>query len=265
MRLRWLGPWLVLSALTGAACDSTAAPPDPPKLSPAETFDWTGEPISFAMPAAGWRREGETSGGVKGIRFVKEQSVGEGIGFGDYYILADRNRTAYVREMLANFDTYDAGFAWDRALRQTYAYTDTPFTALETEIAQAVNQEIAEADAAWRSRDRDRARAHLEAALAEGQRLHFSLPEVIDRVEFKPERRQEPDRYKLIGRRDTVIAGEPAVVVDYTVTVPERGRTYAAREAYVVHNSHLFICTFIGLEETLTVFDAMVASITFPR
>ena len=103
-------------------------------------FDWTGEKISFSMPPAGWRREGDTSGGAKGIRFVKEHSVGEGIGFGDYYVLADRNRSSYLREMLANFETYDRGFAWDKALRKTYAYTDTPFNALESEIAARLNR-----------------------------------------------------------------------------------------------------------------------------
>src|SRR6185295_691298 len=106
----------------------------------------------------GWRREGETSGGVKGIRFVKEQSVGEGIGLGDYYILADRNRSAFLREMLENFDSYDAGFAWDRALRKTYAYTDTPFTARETQIAEVINSEVAQADTAWRTHDKLAAR-----------------------------------------------------------------------------------------------------------
>jgi len=47
--------------------------------------------------------------------------------------------------------------------------------------------------------------------------------------------------------------------------VPDRRRAYAAREAYLVHNSHLFICTFIGLQETLAVFDAIVASTEFPK
>lgn len=255
---------LALVVLIAPGCTSTPGSSGPPQLLPREKFDWIGEPISFSIPPAGWRREGDTSG-VKGIRFVKEQSVGEGIGVGDYYILADRNRSPYLRDMLENFETYDYGFAWDKALRKTYAYTDTPFTALETEIANTINSEVAQADAAWRSRDRDAAKAHLEAALAAADRLHFSLPEVIDRVEFRPEKRQEPDKYKVTGRRETIIAGEPAVIVDYTVEVPERGRTYAAREAYVVHHSHLFICTFIGLQETLAVFDAVVASIEFPQ
>ncbi len=217
------------------------------------------------MPPAGWRREGETSGGIKGVRFVKERSVGEGIGFGDYYILADRNRSTHIREILEKFDTYDYGFAWGRALREAYAHTDTPFSSLESEIAERVNSEVGQADAAYRNRDRDAAKAHLEAALAETSRLRFSLDEVIARVEFKPERQQNPEYYQMLGRRETTIAGEPAVVVDYTVKVPERPQTYSAREAYFVHNSHLFICTFIGLQESLAVFEAMLASIEFPQ
>lgn len=259
---------LALVTLAAPSCRSSSskgAPPAAPVLQPREAFDWTGEKISFSMPPAGWRREGETSGGIKGIRFVKERSVGEGIGLGDYYILADRNRSPQIREILAKFDTYDYGFAFDRALRETYAHTDTPFSALESEIAQRVNDEVGQANMAWRNRDRDAAKSHLETALAESSRLHFSLDEVVERVEFKPERKQNPEYYRLIGRRETTIAGEPAVIVDYTVKVPERPQTYSAREAYFVHNSHLFICTFIGLPETLAVFDAMLASVEFPQ
>lgn len=264
MPARRLTRCLALVVLAAPACTSTPASVAA-KLLPRETFTWTDEAISFSMPPAGWRREGETSGGIKGVRFIKEQSVGEAIGVGDYYILADRNRGPYLREILEKFDTYDLGFAWDRALRKTYAHTDTPFTALESEISASVNTFVSQADAAFRNRDREAAKAYLQAALADSERLRFSLAEVIDRVEFKPERRQEPEKYKLTGRREALIAGEPAVVVDYTVTVPERARTYAAREAYVVHNSHLFICTFIGLQETLTVFDAILMSIEFSK
>jgi hypothetical protein len=273
MRAGWPATCLTLVLLIavligGPACSSSPAPqaaPEPPKLQPRETFDWTGEKISFSMPPVGWRREGETGSGIKGARFVKERSVGEAIGIGDYYVLADRNRSSHIREILDKFDTFDQGFAWDKALRDAYAYTDTPFSPLETEIAERVNSEVGQASSAWRNRDRDAAKAHLEAALSDASRLRFSLSEVIDRVEFKPERRENPEYYRMLGRRETTIAGEPAVVVDYTVKVPERPQTYSAREAYFVHNSHLFICTFIGLQESLAVFDAILASIEFPK
>ena len=196
---------------------------------------------------------------------MKERSVGEAVGLGDYYILADRNRSVRLRDILARFDTVDDGVAMDRALRNAYAHTDTPFSALESEIAARVNTEVSQASAAWRTRDRDVAKAHLEAAFAEASRLRFSLGDVISRVEFTPESRQNPEWYHLLDRRETEIAGEPAVIVDYTVKVPERLQTYSAREAYFVHDSHLFICTFIGLPESLAVFDAILASIEFPE
>ena len=67
------------------------------------------------------------------------------------------------------------------------------------------------------------------------------------------------------GTHAATIAGEPAVIVDYTVKVPERPHTYSAREVYFVHNSHLFVCTFIGLPESMAVFEAILASIEFPN
>jgi hypothetical protein len=257
--------FVLLILIGGPACSSSPAPPAAPKLQPRETFDWSGEKLSFKIPPPGWRREGETSGGIKGARFVKERSVGEAIGLGDYYVLADRNRSGHIQDILTKFDTFDYGFAWDRALREAYAYTDTPFSSLETEIAERVNGDVGLAAAAYRNHDRDAAKAHLEAALAEASRLRFSFDDVIDRVEFKPERHQNPEWYHMLGRRETMIAGERAVIVDYTVKVPERPQTYSAREAYFVHNSHMFICTFIGLKESLAVFDAILTSIEFPQ
>ena len=253
-----------------AACSAEPAQEVTPEattvqLSPPETADWSGQTITFAPPPAGWRREGETSGGIKGARFVKARSVGEGIGLGEYYLLANRHRSAYLRDLIARFETFDDGFEWDKALRGAYAHTDSPFTPLESEIAERINTEVSAAGLAFRNRDRDAARAHLETARREAERLRFSLGEVIGRVEFKPERRESPEYYQMLGRREATIAGEPAVIVDYTVKVPERPHTYAAREAYVVHNSHLFIATFIGLKESLAVFDAVIASIAFPK
>ena len=53
------------------------------------------------------------------------------------------------------------------------------------------------------------------------------------------------------------------MVVDYTVTTPER--TFAAREVYLVHDSRLYVATFIGLEANLAMFDRVVGSLQFPR
>jgi len=263
-------PRVIFSAVIGLilvtqACSGKASGSGPVVLSPRETFNWIDQAISFGPPPAGWRREGGSSGGTKGVGFIKTGSVGEGITLGDYFQLADRHRGAHLRDMVAKFETYDNGFEWDKAIRAAYAHTDSPFSSLEAEIAERINTEVGEAATAFRNSDRDSARRHLEAALSEAERLKFSLADVIERVEFRPDRRQNPEWYQMLGRREATIAGEPAVIVDYTVKVPERMEPFTAREAYVMHNSHLFVATFIGLKESLAVFDAVIASVEFPK
>ena len=245
--------------LVVAACDSG---PLGPAAAPRETFDWAGLPISVEPPPYGWRREGETSGGVKGARFVKERSVGEAIGVGDYHRVASRMRRATLQEIVDTFDTYDRpGF--QNALRRAYAQTDSPFTPLEAEVAEEINAALGRASVAFATGDRDVAQDELGAALVAAERLRFTLVDVIEAVEFTPERRQEPHRWLVLDRRDTTIGGEPAVVVDYTFDGPDR-QLYG-REAYVVRDDHLFVVTFLGLRETLPVFDRVVQSIQFPR
>lgn len=233
-----------------------------PPPAPRETFNWGSQPISFSPPPSGWRREGELSGGLRGVRFIKERSVGEAIGVADYYRLGERDGRARLRELLAKFDRYDRR-SFMRALQLVRYRTDEPVSPLEAEVAAAVNAALERASAANLKDDRERAGREVAAALAEADRLRFSLTDVIGVVIFRPERRQEPERYTLLGRRDATIAGQPAVLVDYTFDGPER--RYSAREAYVVRNNHLFVATFIGLKENLELFDRVVASIEFPE
>jgi hypothetical protein len=248
--------FFILTAALVAACDSA------PALSPPETFDWAGQHISLAPPSAGWRREGQSSGGIRGVRFVKERSVGEAIGIGDYYLLANRLRRARLQEIIDTFETFDRR-DFEKALRQAYAHTDSPFSPLEADVASDINAALGRAATAFRMNDRDGARTELRVALGAAERLGFRLGDVLDAVVFAPERREEPQRWSVVGRREATIGGEPAVIVDYTFQTPER-KLYG-REAYVVHDSHLFVATFLGLEENLRVFDRVVESIRFSR
>lgn len=251
--------FVILTAALVAACDSG---PLAPAASPPETFDWAGQPISLAPPPAGWRREGQSSGGIRGARFVKAHSVGEAIGVGDYYLLANRLRRTTLQEMIARFDRLDR-HDFQKALRQAYAHTDSPFSPLEAQVAADINAALGRAAAAFRMNDRDGARAELGVALGAAERLGFTLGDVLDAVVFTPERREEPQRWSVVGRREATIGGEPAVIVDYTFETPKR--KLRGREAYVVHDSHLFVATFLGLEENLRVFDRVVGSIRFSR
>jgi hypothetical protein len=58
MRARGLATGLAAVALiliAGTACGSKPAPPAAPVLQSRETFDWSGEKISFSMPPSGWQ------------------------------------------------------------------------------------------------------------------------------------------------------------------------------------------------------------------
>ena len=247
-----------LAALVLAGCD--AGPLNSAGSKP-ETFDWAGEPIAFAPPPSGWRREGESSGGLKGVRFVKEGAVGEAIGVADFHTLARRLRRDEIRRIVDRFDGLDQR-SFGNAVRMLYAQTADPFTPLEAQVAAGINDALLLAGAAFANDDRDEARAQLERALAEAERLTFTLPDVVAAVEFTPERRQEPIRWLVLDRRETTVGGVPAVVVDYTFDGPIGSRF--GREAYFVHDSHLFVATFIGLKKTVPVFDRVLASVRFP-
>ena len=103
----------------------------------------------------------------------------------------------------------------------------------------------------------------VQAAQSAADRLHFSFEEVIDRALFRPETASDPSRYKFTGRRDTRVAGAPAVTLDFTIELPE-GRRYL-RKVYTFHNDHLFVAEFIGLKDTMPLFDQVVSSISFPQ
>src|SRR6185295_17710118 len=133
----------------------------------------------------------------------------------------------------------------------------------EAQVAADINAALGRAAAASRMNDREGARTELGVALGAAARLRFTLGDVLDAVVFTPERREDPQRWIVVGHRETTIDGEPAIIVDYTFDTPER--RLSGREAYVVHDSHLFVATFLGLEENLRVFDRVVGSIRFSR
>lgn len=232
-----------------------------PALAPVQTFDFATQPVAFAPPAKPWEAEKELSGGLRGIRYVKRGSVGEGIGIADYYDVSGRLRRAELAKLLAT-DSNNETFEYDHALRRTWARTDKPYSALETEVAQAINSALSRANQARKERDYAAVRSELLVAQAAAERLHFSMADVIDRAVFRPEASINASRYETLGRRETKVAGQPALVLDFTIDLPE-GRRYL-RKVYVFYNDHLFVAEFVGLEKTLPLFDKVVASIAFP-
>jgi hypothetical protein len=86
---------------------------------------------------------------------------------------------------------------------------------------------------------------------------------VIDRAVFDPATTSDPARYRFVARRDLQVAAAPAIALDYVIKLPEGERHL--RKVYAMANDHLFVADFIGLKESLPVFDAVVTSLSFPQ
>ena len=259
-------PVLLLAAAglaLAAGCGTRTAGHDsmPAGLGAPETFRWGDQPIAFATPPDDWRREGYGDGGTRGIRFVKERSVGEAVIVAEVYRLGERDRGRALREILSRLDAYD-----ERDLRHALSLarwrTDEPFAGNEGEVASAVNYAIDRANTGMIHADRGEVRMALMEANDAAGRLKVGLDDVVASVTFQPERRAEPWRYQVTARDRILIGGEPADRVDYTLKTDER--VLVCRELHFVHGNRLFVASFQGLKKNLGLFDRLAGSITFP-
>src|SRR5262245_15542491 len=89
---------LVAACLCGCAGGGSGSE-GPPR--PRETFTWLRQPIEFEPPPAAWRREGERSGGMLGVRFILTGGVGEVIEVAGDRILAERDRRDVIQQLIA--------------------------------------------------------------------------------------------------------------------------------------------------------------------
>lgn len=250
---------MTVAAAIVAACSKA---PAPPKLAPAATFNFAAQPVSFSPPPKPWEAEGQTSGGLNGVRYVKRGSVGEAIGIADWNDVSRRLRRAEIAALLEQ-DSSRANWGFDQALRKAWPPLDNAYSALESDVAREVTDALQRATVARRKDDHAAVRAELQSALAAAERLHFTFDEVIERALFDPARTADPARYRFIARRDLQVAGAPATALDYVITLPEGERHI--RKVYTMANDHLFVADFIGLKDSLPVFDAVVASLSFPQ
>ena len=231
-------------------------------LPPAETFDWAGKPVSFSPPPEGWRREGTNSGGWKGVYFVLTGSVGERIGLADHYQFADRDRRGPLRKLLADLEGMDDREAL-RAISIARWRTEEPLSDLESSIARSGNEALDRAQRAVLDNDRRTAGYEIEDAIRQADRMELRLEDVLQRVKFRAEGHTVEGTWTVTADRDTVIAGVPAHLVDYTWLSPER--LYHGREYYFVSGNHLFKADFHGLEQNLELFGRVVSTIAWPE
>ena len=227
---------------------------------PREEFHWSAQAVAFSPPPPRWRREGELSGGVKGVRFVKERGRGEAITVGEFHRVGERDRSEAIQKLLEEFDTFDRR-DFLRATQLAESRTDDPDSDLETKIASEVNAALRNARTAYVAGDLELARRHAQQALAAAKRFRITLDDVLEKAALVPLRRQEPASAGA-PQKQILIGGEPAVMLEWPFR--HDGRTFIRREAFVVHNNHLFVVRFIGLKESLPVFDHVLESIEFP-
>lgn len=230
-------------------------------LAPRETFAWRAQPISFSPPPATWYREGETSGGLLGIRFVLKGGEGQCITVATHYWIADRDRRPAIERLIATWDAIsDREFFHEVSLAR--ARIEDPFSDLEMNAAFAVNEALNRAVQDYLSDRRALVRADLESALQAAQSYEPTLTEVLPRIRLRPDATSEPERWRIGYENDTTLAGHPAFASNDTLITPEGPLLY--REVFWVVNHCAFKVTYQGKRAQLKTFNRLVASIQFP-
>jgi len=251
-------------ALLAAVCLLLVCSCSPkPTTRPAETFAWASQPISFEPPPPSWRREGENSGGMLGVRFILTGGVGEVISVTTIRFVAARDRREMIAKLLARSDSLARReFLDDLSLARFRS--DEPLSEREAQAARAVDGYLDLALQDYLAENRSTfMKNDLRAALQAANEYEPTLAEVLWRIRLRPEQMQEPDRWRKGYERDTTIAGHPAFAGDDTLITPENRLLY--REIFWVVNRCAFKVTYQGLKKNEPVFDRLLTSIQFPE
>ena len=234
-----------------------------PASRPVETFAWASQPISFEPPPPAWRREGENSGGMLGVRFILTGGVGEVISVTTIRFVGARDRREMIEKLLARSDSLARReFLHDLSLARHRS--DEALSEREAEVARAVNGYLDLALEDYLAENRSTfVKNDLRAALQAANEYEPTLPEILWRIRLRPEQMQEPERWRIGYERDTTIAGHPAFAGDDTLITPENRLLY--REIFWVVNRCAFKATYQGLKKNEPAFDQLLSSIQFPE
>lgn len=251
------------TAMLAAALVSTAGcARGPAPLEPAETFTWVAQPIAFSPPPQGWERQGDNGGGTLGVRFILIGGGGQCISVAAYRLLAERDRREALEALLARRDSLSR-HEFLRQLSLARARTENPISEREAASAQAINVALDRAMTDYLADSPGFVVSDLEAALAAAQAYQPTLGEILPHIRLRPERMQEPERWRIAYERDTMLAGHPAFASDDTLFTPERPLLY--REIFWVVRGCAFKAGYQGTDENLETFARLVDSIRFPE
>jgi hypothetical protein len=233
----------------------------PERSAPLETFTWRAQPISFSPPPQQWGREGETSDGLLGVRFVLARGGGQCMTVATCAWLADRDRRGAIAQLIARHDSLpEPVFLHEIGLAR--ARTDDPLSDEDAAAALTVNAALDRAVSDYLDHHPGFVEIDLQAALQAAQSYEPTLAVVLPRLRLHPEAMSEPARWHIGYERDTTLAGFPAFASDDTLVTPERPLLY--HEIFWVVNRCAFKASYQGTRENLGRFNSLVASIQFP-
>jgi len=232
------------------------------QLPPVETFSWCPQAISFSPPSSRWQRQGDNGGGTLGVRFILTGGGGQCLSVAAYTSFVERDRRATLARLIARRDSLEQR-EFLRELSLARARTDDPLSEREAAAAMTINPALDRAVGDYLSDQPGFVSSDLETALRAASGYEMTLAEVLPRIRLRPERMQEPQRWRIAYERDTVIAGRPAFASDDTLITPERPLLY--REVFWVVNGYAFKASYQGTTENLPAFARLLDSIAFPQ
>ena len=248
---------LVLALAWAPGCERKPEP-----LEPAETFTWVAQPIAFSPPSGRWERQGDNSGGTLGVRFILTNGGGQCISVAAYRLLAERDRRETLERLISRRDSLSRGeFLHELSLAR--ARTDDPISEREAAVAADINYWLDRTLTHYLSDSPGSAAADLEAALRASSSYEPTLDELLPRIRLRPERMQEPERWRIGYERDTTLADLPAFASDDTLITPEDSLLY--REVFCVVKGCAFKAVYQGTPEHLETFARLLGSVRFPE
>jgi hypothetical protein len=232
------------------------------QLQSPETFSWCPQPITFSPPPTRWYRQGDNGGGTLGVYFILTGGGGQCITVAAYSSFVERDRRATLARLIARRDSLTER-EFLRELSLARARTDDPLSDREATTALAVNAALDRVSSDYFANQPGFVSSDLETALRAASSYEMTLDEILPRIRLRPDRMQEPDRWRVGYERDTVIAGLPAFASDDTLITPERPLLY--HEIFWVVHGYAFKATYQGTPENLATFHQVVDSIRFPE
>lgn len=248
--------FVALTLISAAGCGQGSK-----QLEPAETFTWVAQPIAFSPPPKGWERQGDNGGGTLGVRFILTGGGGQCISVAAYRLLAERDRSEALKKLISRRDSLSRREFLD-ALSLARARTDDPISEQEAATARDINAALDRAMTDYLADSPSFVASDLDAALRAASAYQPTLAEILPLVRLRPERMQEPERWRIGYEHDTVLAGLPAFASDDTLITPERPLPY--REIFWVVKGCPFKAVYQGTPANLPTFYRLVDSIQFP-